>query len=83
MGPSQAAPKYIHDPLSEVYGHLYPLHTVTQGIETDDALIQEGSDDGPQFMEPPKKYVKTRAGQKAVLTCIVKNLKNRQVSFIF
>nr|XP_053638257.1 protein borderless-like [Cherax quadricarinatus] len=37
---------------------------------------------GPYFLEPPAVQVSVRAGQPATLTCIVKHLGNRQVSWI-
>lgn len=34
---------------------------------------------GPYFLAPPSNHITVRAGQAAVLTCIVKQLGNRQV----
>ncbi|XP_071548865.1 protein turtle homolog A-like [Panulirus ornatus] len=37
---------------------------------------------GPHLLPPPATHVTTRAGQAAALTCIVRHLGNRQVSWI-
>ncbi|XP_071546410.1 zwei Ig domain protein zig-8-like [Panulirus ornatus] len=37
---------------------------------------------GPYFLAPPSNHITVRAGRAAVLTCIVKQLGNRQVSWI-
>nr|XP_045624888.1 uncharacterized protein LOC123774568 [Procambarus clarkii] len=42
----------------------------------------DGTLDGPYFLTPLDSHLTTRAGQAAVLTCVVKQLGNRQVSWI-
>ncbi|XP_063875564.1 uncharacterized protein LOC135108452 isoform X2 [Scylla paramamosain] len=40
------------------------------------------TEDAPYFVSPPLSSVRTRLGRPAVLTCVVKHLGNRQVSWI-
>ncbi|XP_045624887.2 zwei Ig domain protein zig-8 [Procambarus clarkii] len=64
------------------------IHNLKQepGTGTSDGSANENNDErereGPSFLEPPTRHVTVRAGQTAALTCIVKHLANRQVSWI-
>ncbi|MPC41045.1 hypothetical protein E2C01_034626 [Portunus trituberculatus] len=40
------------------------------------------TEDAPYFVSPPLSTVRTRLGRPAVLTCVVKHIGNRQVSWI-
>nr|XP_053633298.1 zwei Ig domain protein zig-8-like [Cherax quadricarinatus] len=48
----------------------------------DGSLSNDTESKGLYFVEAPSRHVTVRAGQAATLTCIVKHLANRQVSWI-
>ena len=53
---------------------------MTHGLEEGVHPSTDKDMETPKFLESPTRSIKTRAGQMANLTCIIENLKNRQVS---
>ncbi|XP_069998247.1 obscurin [Penaeus vannamei] len=59
-----------------------PLTSLAHARALTEKEAAENPPEGPYFVVPPATHVTTRAGQAAALTCIVKQLGDRQVSWI-
>lgn len=56
-----------------------PLTSLAHARALTEKEAAENPPEGPYFVVPPATHVTTRAGQAAALTCIVKQLGDRQV----
>lgn len=63
------------------FGRHHQRYQQPTGI-SDPATAEENYLEEPAILTPAETYVSTRAGQAATLTCVVKHLGNRQVSWI-
>lgn len=60
------------------FGRHHQRYQQTTGI-SDPATTEDIHSKEPVILTPAETYVSTRAGQAATLTCVVKNLGNKQV----